>query len=141
MFRDNNQLLYATGIAGVNAEKFIVGSTTLANTPCGYVVKIKCKGSPEPPVIKATAKDMGRAPGPKITTLTCTDSVKDLELNGILKGDPGSVFTFICPAGCEAGGTLIGAGLYAFKSPICQAAIHQFIISPAESNYVSVVVG
>lgn len=105
------------------------------------MVRLKCAGGPEPPVIKATIKDQGRALGPKVSQILCTDSPKDLELSGKIKGDPGSVLTFLCPAGCDQGGTLIGAGLYAFKSPICQAAIHQFLIHPNESTYVSIVIG
>jgi len=66
--------------------------------------------------------------------LACSDSPKDLELAGTLRGDPGSVYTFICPPGCLTGGTLIGSGLYAFKSPICQAAIHQYLLGPNEEG-------
>jgi len=141
VYRSNSQLLYASSIAGADQDRFLINSTTLAAQPCSFVVRLKCSGAPEPPVIKATIKDMGRAFGPKITTLQCTDSPKELELQGKLKGDPGSVFTFLCPSGCDSGGTLIGAGLYAFKSPICQAAIHQFLLHPNEEMYVSIVIG
>lgn len=109
--KKNRSIVFAKSISGVNMTKLKVGGVSLADDPCQFIAKLKCKGSPSPPVIKANPKDQGRIPGPKVTKIQCSDSPKDLELSGLLRGDPGSVFTFICPPGCSTGGTLIGAGL------------------------------
>lgn len=109
--KKNRSIVFAKSISNVNVQKMKVEGVSLAEDPCQFIARLKCKGAPSPPVIKANPKDQGRIPGPKITKIQCSDSPKDLELTGVMKGDPGSVYTFICPPGCSTGGTLIGTGL------------------------------
>lgn len=72
-------------------------------------VKINCAGAPVSKSLKANAKDIGRLLGPTIPGILCNDTLDDLQ--DVVRGDPGSVFTFKCPAGCTDGGLLVGSGL------------------------------
>lgn len=59
--------------------------------------------------LKANPIELGRLLGPPILGISCSDTLDSL--SGQTKGDPGSVFTFICPKGCSDGGLLVGTGL------------------------------
>lgn len=74
------------------------------------------------------------------TNMTTADDFQNLA--NYTRGDPGSIFTFECAeANCSDKGELIGAGLYAYKSPICKAAVQQSLMDDSETSYVSVVIG
>jgi hypothetical protein len=46
-----------------------------------------------------------------------------------LKGDPGTVYTLSCPAGCDKKAHVVGTDVYGHYSPVCVAAIHAGVIS------------
>ena len=46
-----------------------------------------------------------------------------------LKGDPGTVYTLSCPAGCDKKANVVGTDVYGHYSPVCVAAIHAGAIS------------
>lgn len=95
-------------------------------------VYLQCKGTQGEVSNQALPIEQGRLLGPKIKTLTCSTTANDLQ--SFIRGDPGSVFTFICPENCMAGGSLVGTGLYAYKSSICKAAIQQNVLSNSASG-------
>jgi len=100
---------------------------------------IQCKGSPGDINLMAVPKPLGRLSGVPIKKIDCNTSVKDI--TEFIRGDPGSVFTFICPVGCNQGGNMFGSGLYAFRSSICKAAIHVNQLSSTQEGLVSIVIG
>jgi len=100
---------------------------------------IQCKGSPGDISLAATPKSLGRLTGPPVKKIDCNTSMNDI--TDFIRGDPGSVFTFICPVGCNQGGNMFGTGLYAFRSSICKAAIHVNQLSSSQEGIVSVAIG
>jgi len=102
-------------------------------------VFINCKGTQSQVSLKASLLPQNRLNGPMIRNISCSTSYA--ELLPTIKGDPGSVYTFICPEGCASGGNLVGSGLYGFKSSICKAAVQQTILSNSSTGYVSIVIG
>jgi len=102
-------------------------------------VYITCKGTQGAINLKATPIVQNRLLGPTIKNINCGTTLS--ELGDYVRGDPGSVFTFISPESCASGGNLIGTGLYGFKSSICKAAIQQNQLSNSSSGYVSIVIG
>jgi len=120
-----------------NKENRFVGPPEVVEK-CAPVF-VNCKGTLGSVSTKATPKNIGRLEGPPIKQINCGTSINDIR--DFVKGDPGSLFTFICPEGCAAGGGLVGSALYSYKSSICKAGIQQGILSNSESNYVSIVIG
>lgn len=108
---------------------------------------LTCKGKQSEISLLAKPKPIGRLLPPNIIELKCNDTMKSLknpsdkQSERLIKGDPGSVYTFLCPAGCLQGGVLYGSGLYGFRSSICKAAIQMGYLSNTEPNYVSAVIG
>jgi len=95
---------YASSLMGLNQDDGTIQSVNIAANNCPPV-QIKCKGLPDTPNHKAAAKNLTRHPAPPIKLIqNCSDSPSSL--GDWIKGDPGSVYTFICPANCEAAGTL-----------------------------------
>lgn len=82
--------------------------TPLASNPCS-AIKLNCKGNPVAKSLKANPIEQIRLLGPPIASISCSDTLDSLSSQ--TKGDPGSVFTFICPKGCSDGGLLVGSGL------------------------------
>lgn len=57
------------------------------------------------------------------------------DIENFIRGDPGSIFTFECEeSNCADKGQLIGTGLYAYKSPICKAAVQQSLMDDSEKS-------
>lgn len=108
---------------------------------------LQCKGKQSEISLLAKPKPIGRLNPPDIIQLKCNDTMKSLKRPGdkesqrLIKGDPGSVYTFLCPAGCVQGGSIYGTGLYAFRSSICKAAIQMGYLTNTEPMYVSAVIG
>jgi len=100
---------------------------------------IQCKGTPGDINLTATPKPLGRLNGPPVKKIDCNTSLKDI--TEFIRGDPGSIFTFICPIGCNQGGNMFGTGLYADRSSICKAAIHVNQLSSSEEGMVSIAIG
>jgi hypothetical protein len=75
------------------------------------VVFLKCSGSQGQVNLQATPIDQTRAFGPPIKKISCSDTMNSFP--SFVRGDPGSVYTFICPQDCSTGGSLVGVGLYA----------------------------
>lgn len=95
---------YASSIMGLDEAAGTIQSVNIAASQCNPV-QIKCKGLPNAPNHKAPAKNLTRHPAPPIKQIdNCSDSPSSL--GAWIKGDPGSVYTFICPANCNAAGTL-----------------------------------
>lgn len=130
---------YAASVSGLDHAKGTITTVALSDTPCAPV-QIKCKGLPDTPNIKSPARNLSRHPAPLIKKIkNCSDS--PASLSEWIKGDPGSVYTFICPANCNAAGTLYGTGLYRWDSPICMAAIHNYMNTATAQNFISIVIG
>lgn len=102
------RIKYASSASQIDFEKKTI-KVTLSAEPC-KPVKVYCKGAPQAPDINAMAKNQTRHPVPKIKKIEkCSDSPADL--SSWIKGDAGSVYTFICPENCNSAGTLVGSGL------------------------------
>mmetsp|Transcript_60213 Transcript_60213/g.51010 ORF Transcript_60213/g.51010 Transcript_60213/m.51010 type:complete len:134 (-) Transcript_60213:125-526(-) len=101
--------------------------------------KLKCKGNPASKEMKAIPKEQERLLGPAIPTISCSDTLDSLSLQ--TKGDPGSVFTFVCPRGCQEGGLLVGSGLYSSSSSVCKAAIQSGVLTNTEMGFASIALG
>lgn len=89
----------------------------------------------------AEQKDIKRAKFPPVLDVTCSTKMNSEEVINFVKGDPGSVFTFKCPAGCKDEGTLIGAGLYHVNSSICKSGIQQSMFDNSQESFMSIVIG
>lgn len=72
-------------------------------------VFVNCKGTLGSVSMKAKPKNIGRLDGPPIKQIDCGTSINDIR--DFVRGDPGSLFTFLCPEGCAAGGGLVGSAL------------------------------
>lgn len=73
------------------------------------VVFLKCAGSQGEINLQASPIDQTRQLGPPVKKISCSDTMNSF--TSLVKGDPGSVFTFLCPQDCSTGGSLVGAGL------------------------------
>lgn len=80
--------------------------------PVCQVAEVVCDGSnAKNGDSTSEQKDLKRAKFPPVMEVKCDTKMTADEVLAWTKGDPGSVFTFKCPAGCKDEGTLIGAGL------------------------------
>lgn len=70
---------------------------------------------------------------PATSAVECTQNAQTLA------GDPGTVHTVTCPAGCT-GGSVWGAGVYSDDSAVCLAAVHAGVITAAEGGAVVVTI-
>lgn len=100
------------------------------------VVEINCDGTAIPPVQTAVLKEVKRNNFPPPIQIDCMHNLQAREppLVDYVRGDPGSIFTFTCPANCYDQGELIGAGLYNYTSQICKAAIQQSMLDNSQSG-------
>jgi hypothetical protein len=107
------------------------------------IVQVQCEGTAIPPVVSAKLLAVKRQNFPPPITLECIHSLQTKEpaVQDLTRGDPGSVFTFKCPANCMDIGELVGAGLYSYSSSICKAAIQQGMIDDSQPGIVSIVTG
>lgn len=100
------------------------------------IVEIQCDGTAIPPSLSAVLKEVKRQKFPPLFEVDCTTNLHSRDFNILDKtrGDPGSVFTFKCPAMCQDQGELTGAGLYHANSPICKAGIQQSTLDNSQSG-------
>lgn len=104
--------------------------------------EIMCDGVKASPVSGTSEqKDIKRAKFPPVMEIGCDAKMTSSDVMEYTKGDPGSIFTFKCAAGCKSEGTLIGAGLYHVNSSICKAGIQQSMYDDSQVGFVSVVIG
>lgn len=77
------------------------------------IVEILCDGTAIPPSQSAILKEVKRQKFPPLIEIECTTNLQSREppVVDLTRGDPGSVFTFKCPAMCVDQGELTGAGL------------------------------